>query len=259
MGGLFIEEKKVRRFWVDPESVKGPLVDVTGESFNHMVKVCRLGEGDRAELLNGGDQALCVKILEVTKKRLTAEIESTRPLPVPEKPFLHLALCWPKLNTFEAVLEKSVELGVYSVQPLFNDFSFIKNAGEPRLKKSDRWRKIVTSATEQTGRGQLMGLQESQKLSDFLRDFNHSSTELCLMFYEGESLPSAREFLSSQLSSEVENIWVLVGSEGGFSQEEVSLAQSKGIPVLSLGSQILRVETACVSILSILKYHFQGI
>lgn len=246
----------MRRFWVEKDFILGDLVEITGESFHHMVKVCRLKVGDPAEVLDGGPEAIAIEILEVTKKKLTGKITGRRSLPSPKKPHIHLVLCFPKVSTYEHILEKSVELGCYSIQPLFNDYSFIKSPSEIKASKYERWEKIVKSATEQSGRGHIMELKSPMRFADFMSSFNPSPKEPCLMFYEGESPQAVRDGLERIHSDQPEAIWVLVGSEGGFSKEEVEMMKAKNIPVLTLGSQILRVETACVSILSVLKYEF---
>ena len=246
----------MRRFWVEKDAIVGELVDVEGESYKHMVKVCRLKVGDKAEVLCGDPEAIEVEVLEITKKKLTAKILNRRPLPEPAKPHINLLLCFPKINNLEHIIEKAVELGCYSIQLLFNDYSFIKNSKEIKASKWERWNKIIQSATEQSGRGQLMKLEPPKDFAEFMSSFNPSAKDPCLMFYEGDSPLDARSGLESLKGDQPDSVWVLVGSEGGFSEAEVEITKAKNIPVLTLGPQILRVETACVSILSVLKYEF---
>ena len=242
----------MRRYWLPLEAFSPDQVLIEGEAFKHICKVCRQGLSSRFEVLNEKDKAYFVEITEVGKKQAVAKILEERSLPSLPRPRIHLALSLPKFSTLENVLEKSVELGVEAVHLFHSDFSFIK-AGEKDLqKKWPRWEKIIKGASQQTGRGQLMQLTGGMSLRVLLQSYGERKAAAVLA-YEGEGGESLEQVIG-KIPREMEEVWVFVGSEGGFSQQDLELFNHFEILPVTLGSQVLRVETACVTLVSILKY-----
>ncbi len=114
----------MRRYLVDKESFKDGTVYLEGDTFHHICEVCRQGIGSQFEVLTEDGKAFLVEIRVLQKKSATAIILDQRQLPQLKRPHLHLRISVPKFSTFEAVLEKAVELGVKSVQPFFSDFIY---------------------------------------------------------------------------------------------------------------------------------------
>lgn len=231
-------------------------VSFEGESYNHLVRVCRAKVADHVEVLFGGEDALEVRLTEIGKKAAAGDIIRRRALPKLRRPYIQLGFCFPKPAVFEAVIEKSVELGVHSIQPLFNEFSFYKSARDIKDSKRERWQKIVQAATEQSARGDLLQIKEPENLLSFAKKINPDQGHRGLFLYEGDCAQGIQEGLESLPSAKFEMVTALVGSEGGFSVAEVESLQNLGLLPLTMGAQILRAETACVSILSVIKYHF---
>ncbi|NJL25896.1 MAG: RNA methyltransferase [Calothrix sp. SM1_5_4] len=117
-----------------------------------------------------------------------------------------------------------------------------------------RWRKLVQAATQQSGRGDLMGLKPAVTLESLLAEFNRSPSTGGLFPYEGEAPTGLAEGIAGLKSRALDHIWIFVGSEGGFSTREVELFGAHGLNPVSMGEQILRVETACLAIVSVIKY-----
>ncbi|MFZ4403914.1 MAG: RsmE family RNA methyltransferase [Pseudobdellovibrionaceae bacterium] len=244
----------MRRYWIESENIQDTVVILTDEVFHHIFDVCRQEVGSKFELLTEQGQALFVEVSEKNKKQAVAKILEVRKLPALPKPHLHLLLSIPRFPVFESILEKSVEMGVKSITPCFSDFSFIKSDDKLSDNKQMRWQKIIRSATQQTGRGDWMQLNPSMALIDAI---NQNKANPCLFAYEGPGVLSIKTFLQhlrQSLASLPEDIFVIVGSEGGFSDQEVAEFQQLGLHPVTLGAQVLRVETACMTLVSILKY-----
>lgn len=242
----------MRRYWVHKKP-QGQ-VELDGDLYHHLVDVCRQRVGAQFELLNEG-HAYLVEIVEIQKNSLRARVLKDREIAPLKKPYIHLCVSLPKISTFEWILEKSVELGAYEVCPFTSDFSFVRSGQSDRVRhKAARWSKIIQSATQQTGRGDLMGLRPIVPLEDLIQEMNRTPNSTGLFPYEGDCQESMKSYISRAQGKEMEHIWIFVGSEGGFSQKEVELFQSQDLPPVSLGDQVLRVETACLSLLSILRY-----
>lgn len=244
----------LRRFWVEADQITGDKVKFEGDSFHHLVRVSRKKVSDEIEVLNGTGQAFQVRLEKIGKTSAEGKIISHRDLPQPKKPHVHLAFCFPKPANFELVLEKAVELGCAGVTPILSDYSQITSKADFPLKKMDRWQRIIKAATEQTGRADLMPLRGPVALVDFVTQINQNPQALCLFLYEGKTPLELKAYLRSTNLNVLDEVWALVGSEGGFSKEEVTLLNDKGFSPITMGEQILRTETACVSILSVLKY-----
>lgn len=246
----------MRRYWVPKECWVGDEVVLKGDVLHHIRDVCRQHRGSKFEVIVEGGQAHLVEIVRESKSESVAQILETRQIPSLPRPLIHLALSIPRFPVFEAVLEKSVELGVHSIHPFFSEFSFIRTQSDVFEKKQPRFEKIIQGATQQSGRGELLKLHDPTELQTLLQTFNRLTNGQGLFAYEGEAVLSAREGLAEIRSRNPEEVWVFVGSEGGFSEREVELFRSVGLKSVTLGSQVLRVETACVALTSIIKYDF---
>lgn len=262
MGRLLDGACSMRRYFVDQKLNVGQEVQLDGDQFHHIFGVCRQQVGNHFELLNTAGKAFLVEVNSVQKKMATVKILEERQLPMPRKPFIHLILSMPKIATFETILEKAVELGVTSIQPVVSDFSFIKSLKSYPKEKLMRWQKIILQATQQSARGNLLVLNEPIELKQIIHASPWQEKQsLGLFAYEGQCEISFKTYLQNkktETSVGLENLWVLIGSEGGFSSEEVRQLRELDLQPVTLGDQVLRVETACLTIVSALKYEFDG-
>lgn len=248
----------MRRYWLEQDSIHKDksAVEITGDVFHHICDVCRQKVGDRFEVLGIKGKAILVELTEVKKKAATAKIISEREIATLQHPHIHLIISLPRPAVFDSVIERAVELGVASIQPVYSDFSFFREPSEALNKKTSRWEKIVMSATQQCGRSELMEIKLPVKLEKILGNFNPNDAAAGLFAYEGEGGIALQNAIHMHKASAPQNIWLFIGSEGGFSQEEVSLFKAKGLAPVTLGEQVLRVETACLALVSIIKYEY---
>lgn len=251
----------MRRYWVEEESFLGfhvgAEVRLSGDTLHHVRDVCRQTVGDKFEVLANG-AAYLVEVTSDSKREMEAVILETREIEQLPFPRVRLALAIPRFNVFEGVLEKMVEMGVEAVRPLFSDNSFLRTDTEAWRSKESRFQKIIQGATQQTGRGEKMQLSQAVKLADFVQELrsqiNRGDSVAGLFAYEIGTLPVREALQMVNGVSAPKTIWIFVGGEGGFSKAEVALFASLGFPAVTLGRQVLRVETACVALTSVLKY-----
>ena len=246
----------MRRYWIDPTCLTGDLVLIKGDVHHHIFDVCRQQVGSKFEVLTGDGKARLIEVTQVGKKEATGRVIEDRPLPTLGQPRIHLALCLPRLPVFEAVVEKSVEMGVASIQPLFSDFSFFRDPSSLSTTKLERWQKIVRSAMQQSGRAEWLDLRPARRLEEFFLEMNRKAGHRCLIAYEGDAPRSVRNQLSSWKPSPPSDVVIFVGGEGGFSLKEIGMFTQHGQAAVTLGPQVLRVETACMALVSVLKYEF---
>ena len=244
----------MRRFWIDPEQIADTTFQLQGDVFHHAVVVSRYREGDEFELISGGPDAVRVKITSLQKKSAQVEVLSRRSLPSPRLPRIRLAFALPKWPTFDEVVEKCVELGVDTVTPVLSEFSTIRRLEDYSSNRRERLEKIVQSATVQSARGSLMSIEEPVTFQKVIQGLNPDQGEVGLIAYEGQPSLGLRSELSRLAAQKPSTLSVLVGAEGGWSEAEISLARAHGWPVVTLGAQILRAETACLALISVIKY-----
>lgn len=253
----------MRRYWIEKKMIFNDVVSFKDEVFHHIFDVCRQEVGQHFEVLTEDSKAYLVEVITKDKKQAQAKIIETREIQKLPAPHIHLALSVSRYNVMDSIVEKAVEMGVSSILPFCSDFSFIRKPAHLPIGKTERWHKIVISATQQSGRGELLQIFEPIEWSEMLKKINPGPANWCLFAYEGDSVLGIKEYLATAKETQernsaltVENLWIIVGSEGGFSQKEVSEMQQLGLNPVTLGSQVLRVETACMTLVSVLKYEF---
>lgn len=247
----------MRRYWVEQNDFSSSEFDISGEVFHHVFDVCRQTVGDKFEVIVGDGKAYLVEVISVLKKMARVRVLNSREIEKIKKPFLNLCLSVPRFAVIESIIEKSVELGVARIQPFYSEFSFVKANEKVSENRIERWKKIVKSATQQSGRGDLLHIEDPVTLSELLKKFNQSERVLGLFCYEGEGRLSLSQWIESTSKiQDLDEIWIFIGSEGGFSSVEIQRFQQLSLPPVTLGPQVLRVETACVSIVGILKYEW---
>lgn len=249
----------MRRYWVEKNQIQGEEVQLSGDVFHHIIDVCRQSTGSIFEVLTEDHMAYLIELVQVSKKTAVGKIKETRIIEPPPRPHIHLALSISRFPVMDAVVEKAVEMGVSSIQPFFSEYSFVRSDEKISQNKLDRWDKIIRSATQQCGRGELMKMLPALNFQDLKNKINQDTDFNGLFAYEGPSTLGIKDKLSEIRSKkhDINDFWIIVGSEGGFSSKEVDEMTSLGLHPVTLGQQVLRVETACIALVSVLKYDFE--
>ena len=144
-----------------------------------------------------------------------------------------------KGEKMELIIQKAVEIGVVEIFPLAMDHSVVVLDRSKAGKKTERWQKIAEAAAKQSKRDVIPAVHEVMKLSQVLQE---EKWDLLVIAYESENRISLKEVL--QTHKNAKSIGVIIGPEGGLSNEEVKAAQEAGGIAVSLGRRILRTETA---------------
>jgi len=144
-------------------------------------------------------------------------------------------------------LQKSVELGVNTITPLFTERCGVKLSGERLAKKVEQWQKIVVSACEQSGRATVPVVKEPMYLNDWLTE----QTEALKL-----NLHPRAEHSIMTLPIETARVRLLIGPEGGLSDEEIEVASDAGYTDVLMGPRVLRTETAALTAITALQCRF---
>jgi 16S rRNA (uracil1498-N3)-methyltransferase len=213
--------------------------------------VLRLKVGDRINLFDGkgGDYLSVIKRLD--SKEVELEIIESSFSEKRLSPEIFLGQALPKGKKMDMIVQKATELGVAAVFPFISTRAISRPKDENKWRKRiERWQKIAEGAAEQCGRMDVPRVENVLDFTQFLEKSKEINS-LRLLFWEKEGR-GLKEILKRHKKEE--RIFVLVGPEGGFSEEEVNLAKNFNFSPVSLGKRILRVETATLAILSILQH-----
>lgn len=219
----------------------GQLISLEEATARHVVQVLRMQPGQQLRLTDGQSRKAVATLIEAGKKKATVQLHEV--MLQPKANFdLRLGIAFTK-NTArnEWLLEKATELGVQAIYPLLS-----KRGEHPRMKE-ERWQGILTAAMLQSQQYYLPQLTPPQKLEELLK----TESELKLMAHcEADFervMPNALPVTNSAL--------ILIGPEGDFTPDEISLAMQQGFQGLFLGHTRLRTETAALAACAFLQLH----
>jgi 16S rRNA (uracil1498-N3)-methyltransferase len=200
----------------------------------HALRVLRLNVGDNIELLDGKGNKHLATISETSKKQLFFQIISTEKQAQPNW-HIHIAIAPTKnIDRFEFFLEKCTEIGITQITPLLT-----KNSERKEIK-AEKLQKTILSALKQSGHLFLPDLRPMVSLKDFLTRFSATDTQKFIAHCENDA---EKIQLFDQVTPSKKSV-ILIGPEGDFTTEEISLAKEAGFAAVSLGESRLRTETA---------------
>jgi 16S rRNA (uracil1498-N3)-methyltransferase len=203
----------------------------------HHVQVLRMAPGDHITLFNGEGGEYTAALTTMEKKRATAEIKTFSPREA-ELPYtITLAQALPEASKMDWIIEKAVELGVTAIQPLAAQRCVVRLSAERTAKKLAHWQGIIVAAAEQSGRNRLPHLAEPVDFNAWIGNQNLHRRILLT--------PRAEQSLSEWARHQApQSVALLIGPEGGFTEQEESAASAHGAIMLSMGPRVLRTETA---------------
>ena len=244
----------MHRFYADPEKSEGDVFVLTPEDTLHAVKVLRMKEGDQAEIILNGNR-YSARIAEASDTLVKLFPESTLPS---TEPRLSVTLFQglPKADKMEHIVQKSVELGVFEIIPVETSRTVVKYDDKKKKNRVDRWQKIAEGAAKQSHRGIIPEVKSVMRYSDALK--YAAELDLVLIPYENYKDMKATKEVLSKISPGM-RVGIFIGPEGGFEQDEISRAEEclEKADLISLGSRILRTETAPLMLLSVLLFHLE--
>lgn len=216
-----------------------PEVTVTGEEFHHSVRVVRVRVGEEVELFDRAGNAASGTVQSL--ERDSAVIVTTGSVPSRESPLaIHLAMAVIQLEKFELVLQKATELGVRTIIPM--DTERVELRRERYANKRERWERIVLEAVKQSGRAIVPAIEEPREFAGIL-----ARTGAKILF-DADAEPSMIERL--------DEVTLLIGPEGGWTEEELRDARAAGCHFQRLGPRRLRAETAAIVATAVITSRF---
>jgi 16S rRNA (uracil1498-N3)-methyltransferase len=221
------------------------------DNLKYLKQVMRLKQGDKIYVFDGFGHEFEAVIKDFYPK--TVFITLGKKIPQADKEIsITLAQAIPKASKMDTIVKSAAELGADVIIPFEGTRSVSRIAGEKSSLKVVRWQKISGEAARCCHSSHIAKVSEVLSFADMLT--SASSDALRLIFWEEESQKTIKDMLTDKIFAATKNFFIVVGPEGGFSKDEVILSKENGFVSVSLGKQILKVETAAVAILSIIQY-----
>ena len=230
-------------FFVENENKKDNFYFISGDDYNHIKNVLRMNIGEQFLVSCNGISDLCrLKCFknDIVVAEIVKENYQNTNLPIN----IHLYQGLPKSDKLELIIQKAVELGVCSVTPVAMKRSIVKIDEKKKKSKTERWQAIATAAAKQSKRTAIPEVREVLSYKEIINAIK--KLDLLLVPYECANGMSATKEALSKIKSGM-NIGIVIGPEGGFEPAEIDAAVEAGGKVISLGSRILRTETAAIT------------
>ena len=230
-------------FFVNDECRQGDRYIISGADHNHIKNVLRMKVGDTILISANGKSDLC-EIETIDNDEIIAPIieEDYQNTELPLQ--IHLFQGLPKSDKMELIIQKAVELGVYSITPIEMRRCIVKLDDKKKKSKQTRWQAISESAAKQSKRNLIPEINETISYKAALDAAKE--LDLLLVPYENEDgILSTKEALKEL--KKAKSVGIIIGPEGGFDEGEIEAAKNAGGRIISLGKRILRTETAAIT------------
>jgi 16S rRNA (uracil1498-N3)-methyltransferase len=235
-----------------PDSLeKKTTCELGPDNLKYLKQVMRLKQGDKINVFDGFGHEYKAVIKSFSPKTVLVELGDS--IPQADKAIrITLAQAIPKAGKMDTIVKSAAELGADVIIPFDAARSVSRIACEKGSLKVARWQKIASEAARCCHSSHIAKVMNVSSFADMLA--SASGDALKLIFWEEESQKTIKDTLTDDAFAATKEFFVVVGPEGGFSKDEVTLAKENGFLSVGLGKQILKVETAAIAIISIIQY-----
>lgn len=236
-------------FFVPSECIASPTISITGDLLIHLRDSLRITAGEIVLFGDGASHRYRTEVTEVSKRAITGRILETVQEPPRHTPRLILGQSLLKGEKMDWVIQKAVELGVDELVPVESRHSIVQLRADRIDSQIARWQRIALEAAQQSEQWRLPTIAPPQSLEAVLK--SRVTGTVALMLAERLEGKSVRTVELPQDATG--SVLILIGPEGGWSKEEMRMAEQAGIEQVTLGPHILRAETAAIATISILQ------
>ena len=243
-----------RRFYAPPKAfAAGQVVTLGTAESQHLRNVLRLKAGDEVYVFDGAGREFRGEIDHLSRAETKIQITQEVAPAAAESPLkLTMAIALLKGEKFDLVIQKLTELGVNCVVPIMTKRAEVRIRNDDDAdRKLIRWRRIAMEATKQSGRAHLMTIASPITFDEFVRSSHVQGERLLFAERDGAQLRAvaANEVTAGQVTA-------LVGSEGGWTDDELDQARAARWQIVTLGGRIMRAETAAIACAALLQNRF---
>jgi len=238
---------RIPRIYTEQPLEPGGQIELDADAANHVGRVLRMTPEQALILFNGDGHDYNANLTEVAKKRVTVQVNESQTVKNESPLTVHLAQGISRGDKMDFTIQKSVELGVTEITPIFTERCGVKLKGERLKKKHHQWQRIAIAAAEQCGRATITKVHPPVDLNEFLLQ---QTDELKLNLH-----PRASTTIKTLVEPK-NGIRFIIGPEGGLDDNEIEQAANAGYQDIQLGPRVLRTETASLTLLSALQLQF---
>lgn len=221
-------------------------LDLDGNAARYVGRALRLTPNDKLTLFDGRGGEFQATIIALSRGKVTVAIGEHSARNIESPLAIHLLQCLSRGERMDFVMQKATELGVQKITPLITDRTMVKLEAKRAEKRLQHWRGIAASACEQSGRNLLPEISSPKPFRSWLgENVETGGTRLILKPGGDGSFKS--------VGDEVQQVILLIGPEGGFSESEYELAAATGFREIGFGTRILRTETAALAAIASLQ------
>lgn len=236
---------RIPRIYIKAPLTPGGSIQLDERAFQHTIKVLRLREENEIILFNGQGGEYSAALVDVTKKQALARVNNFTDKNTESPLSIHLALGISKGERMDFAIQKAVELGVAEVTPLYTERCVVNLDTKREAKRLEHWQGVIISACEQSGRNSLPTLHTPVDIRRNFAGLPDGKLKLTLSPYATHSL--------IQIEKPDNEVLILIGPEGGLSEQEVQTAKQHGFESVRMGPRILRTETAALTAISTMQ------
>ncbi|AOZ91738.1 RsmE family RNA methyltransferase [Paenibacillus crassostreae] len=248
----------MQRYFVPVEQFMENTVEITGDDARHITRVMRGKAGDKIFVSDGVSREALVELDLLEQGLVTANIIEHLDMLQEARVKVTVAQSLPKGDKMETVIQKCTEIGAVSFVPFLSQRTIVQYDAKKEEKRLDRWRKIIKEAAEQSHRNIVPTIESPLTWSQLMKSFSeYDAVYFCYEKEHGLQLRDAlTSFIPSVEASGTPKVLLIVGPEGGFTEEECLKAEEAGAVSVGLGRRILRCETAGMVALTCILYDF---
>jgi 16S rRNA (uracil1498-N3)-methyltransferase len=241
-------------FFVAAEAIVPPTVRISGPLLHHLRESLRLQPGEILSITDDRGKRYRAEIAEVTGRELVGRILETMSAPLTAAPSIILTQALLKGEKMDWVIQKATELGVERIVPALAKHSIVRPRADRIEHQRERWQRIALEAAQQSERWNVPVIDAPVTLPELLTHSKAATSKIILAERsDGTSLTTA------PLSGAGNEVWLLVGPEGGWDDEELAQLLQQGYTAVTLGRRILRAETAAIAAISVLQSRLGGL
>ena len=243
------------KFFVKDNQIKNNIIEIENEDVNHIKNVLRMKKDDILQIgVVPKGENYKAKIISLDKNcvecEITEKIEETTESNVSITIFQGV----PKFEKMELIIQKNTEIGAKKIVPVMMERTVVKLNSKDMSKKIERWNKIAEIAAKQSGRDIIPVVSSIIKVNEI----PENEFDAVFVAYENEKENTLKnELLKLKDKKEKYNIAIIIGPEGGISENEIAIFKEKGYKLISLGKRILRTETAGFVMTSNILYELE--
>ena len=237
---------RIPRIFTDQPLSSGANLALTGSAARHLSSALRMSVGQEITLFNGRGGEFAATLTSTAKSQVDVSIGDCREIDRESPLRLHLAIAVSRGERMDWIVQKATELGVTEITPLFSERTEVKLNGDRLEKKLRHWQQVSISACEQCQRNIVPIINNALTLDQWLSQADGDSEQLKLVLHHRSDKTLAQH-------QAPKSVCLLVGPEGGLSDNEISRAMDKGFAALTLGPRVMRTETAPLAAISIMQ------